>query len=248
MDKKMKQKEAIDILYKLDVGIVQNNLIYCIEKKDANKVELLLIAGLSPNEPWYHEQQKRRFYPLHHAAVFSNPEIIQLLVKHKVDIDLHDDKGFSPIFRAIEKNKIENVKTLIECGANLNHMSKNKMKPLYFARKKKKSEIIEILLKSGAEEMSNQELKGHQRTKLPKRILIVSVIIGLIWIIGSAIISPSSSSNNNSSASPSSSENRYCSKHGVMYNPNNAWKGCPKCVEEEDQKKMKKALEKSRRL
>lgn len=83
------------------------------------------------------------------------------------------------------------------------------------------------------------------RTKKFKTVLSV-LVIGFFVVL--AFGSGEDSGSSGSSSSPSSSENQYCKKHDRMYNPNNAWKGCPQCVEEEDQKKMKNALEKSRRL
>ncbi|MDX9914006.1 MAG: ankyrin repeat domain-containing protein [Candidatus Moranbacteria bacterium] len=42
----------------------------------------------------------------------------------------------SPIFIAIKKGKIENVKALIKNGADVNFKSKSKMNPLYYAKKR----------------------------------------------------------------------------------------------------------------
>lgn len=78
-----------------------------------------------------------------------------------------------------------------------------------------------------------------------KTVLSV-LVIGLFVLL--AFGSGEDSGSSGSSSSPSSSENKYCSKHQRMYNPNNAYKGCPDCVKEQDQKTMEKALEKSRRL
>jgi len=76
-------------------------------------------------------------------------------------------------------------------------------------------------------------------------------IIPLIFLIGVLLPeeqSSPSSSPSSSSSSESSSGDKYCAKHDRMYNINNAWKGCPDCVQEEDQKRLKNALEKSRHL
>ena len=81
-------------------------------------------------------------------------------------------------------------------------------------------------------------------------LAIQSVILFLLIIIPIGAINTLKQTNSgsvNESSSPSS-ETKYCSKHGVMYNPNNAWGGCPKCAEEADIKSNEKAREKFRHL
>lgn len=197
METQITQKDAVDMLFKMDLGVVPQNLIYFIEKNDINKINLLLIAGLNPNEPFFNDKTKTNYFPLHQAAIFGSPEIIDKLIEYKADVNIKGAKGMSPIFSAISKGKIENVKALIKNGADVNFKSKSKINPLFYSQKKKKVEITEILRQSGAKEMTEDELKAHKMTKIPKYILIGVVAIGLIWIIGRSTFSSSSNCENN---------------------------------------------------
>lgn len=197
MKENITQKDAVDMLYKMDLNIVPQNLIYFIENKDLNKVNLLLVAGVNPNEPFYNEKQKSNYYPLHQAAMFGTPEIINKLIEYKADINIRDSNGMSPIFSAIKKGKQENVQSFINNGADVNFKSKSKINPLYYANKKRKAGIIEILKQAGGNEMTEDEIKAHKRTKIPKYIIIGAVVIGLFWIFGGDIFSTSSNCENN---------------------------------------------------
>ena len=197
MSEQISQKDAVDMLFKMNFGIVPNNLIYFIGKSDLNKINLLLVAGLNPNEPYYDDKSKTSYIALHHAAIFGTPEIIDKLIEYKADINIKDQKGMSPLFSAIKQGKIENVKALIKNAADVNFKSKSKINPLFYSQKNKKVEITEILRQSGAKEMTEVELKAHKKTKIPRYILIGVVIVGLIWIIGSNTFSSSSNCKDN---------------------------------------------------
>ena len=194
---KYSQKDAINMLDKMDLFVAPQNLIYFIEKNDINKVNLLLNAGLNPNEPFYNDKVKCNFFALHQAAIFGTTEIIDKLIEFKADVNIKDAKGRSPIFSAIKKGKLENVIALIKNGADVNFKSKSKINPLYYATKREKNEIIDILKKEGAKEMTKEEIKAHQLTKLPTYIIIGVVIIGFFWLFGGNIFTPSSKCENN---------------------------------------------------
>jgi hypothetical protein len=197
METQITQKDAVDMLFKMDLGVVPQNLIYFIEKNDLNKVNLLLVAGINPNEPYYNDKTKTNYFALHQASIFGSPEMIDKLIEFNADVNIKGPKGMSPIFSAISKGKIENVKALIKNGADVNFKSKSKVNPLFYSIKKKKNEITELLKQSGAKEMTDDEIKAHNMTKIPKYILIGVVIIGAIWIFGGNIFSSSSNCENN---------------------------------------------------
>lgn len=81
-------------------------------------------------------------------------------------------------------------------------------------------------------------------------MLLLSISLFMILLISIPIggNNDTKSSSNSSSVENSNSSMKYCSKHSRSYNPDNAWKGCPDCVNEQDQKAMEKALEKARHL
>lgn len=320
--KKITQKEAFNMLDRMDVAVVEQNIIWYAQVGDFNKVELLLIAGINPNVCWYNEEEGRNVFALHNTAGYGKPEMVKLLLDNGAEVNLIDDLGYTALFYAIDTGKIEPVKLLIENGADIHHMGNNKINPLQYARKQHKHEIVELLTSAGAGEIVDKEPKISSRKKkkdiIPDKpylknyttnkndliasfimyatialIVVISIISGvqskssvsvfivLAFFIPAYFITyrifkrnysklrstivltiipiiviiclmfPSESSqqtpSSSSSASPSS-DSKYCSKHNRMYNPNNAWGGCPQCVEEEDQKKYKNAIEKSKRL
>lgn len=202
---KLAQKEAKKTLRQMGWDVIQQNLIYGIEINDSDKVELLLTAGLNPNKPFYNETQKSNYYPLHQAARFCEPDIIQMLVDFGAKINLPDDSGLTPLFYAIEVGKNDNVKVLIENGADLNHKNNAGINPLYFAKREKQQQAADLLLKAGAEEMPTAEIKSIERGKLIKKFLIAAAVIGFCWFVGNAIYSISSDSSSSSSESSSSS-------------------------------------------
>ena len=81
-------------------------------------------------------------------------------------------------------------------------------------------------------------------------LLLTSAVIVLLIVFPIGDVQKASSTSNagSSSSSSSTSSNQYCSKHSRMYNPDNAWGGCPDCKDAEFQKKLEPAMEKARRL
>jgi hypothetical protein len=163
--KKVTQKQAFDMLYKMDVGVVQQNIIYHSQVGDFNKVELLLIAGIDPNISWYNEQLGRNVYALHNTAGFGKPEMVKFLLDNGAEVNLRDNIGYTALFYAIDNGKAETIKVLIENGADFNHKANDKMTPLNYARKQKKQEIVELLINAGAEEIIDPEPKLSNRKK-----------------------------------------------------------------------------------
>lgn len=205
MEQKITQQEALDMLAKMNVGFGEQNLIYYAQEGDYNKVELLLKAGVNPNKSWRNEKQKKNIYSLHNTAGFGETKMVKLLLDSDADINLLDEKGESALIYAIQNNKIDTVKILIENGANVNHKTKDNINPLYVATKKKNNEIIELLKKAGAQEMTAQEIKSYERTQGAVKIITAIILIGIVWFIVHAVNSGSSSSSSSGSSSSSSS-------------------------------------------
>lgn len=111
-------------------------------------VEYLLNNGAAPNIP-----NKVGIYPLHVAANNNLLELITLLAKYadinqKTDDDNHD----TPFQFAIQEGKLETIKMLIDCGADLNIAKANTGRPpLYTAIEKQYSEVTKELINKGAD-------------------------------------------------------------------------------------------------
>lgn len=247
----LSQKDALEILSKMDIDCTLQNLVNYSESGYKNKVELLLIAGLNPNESWFNPRNRFSYYPLHQASGHSSPDILKLLIEYKAEVNKIDQHGYTPIFYAIEYGNLKNVEYLIENGADVNFKFKNKLNPLQYALNKRKQDIVELLKRKGALNMTFGELRLYQITRNPKKIIVVTALLFIGGFISYNITNSKRNSSNSieeTTLSPNSSSNQFCNKHKIMYNPNNPWRGCPKCAEEDDLRKYEKAIEKSRHL
>ena len=85
---------------------------------------------------------------LHLAAFGNNPDMIDVILKHKSapKIDAPDKKGFTPLMIATEHARIETAKRLIEKGASVKAMNpKNFTTALDLALKTKNDELIKLM-------------------------------------------------------------------------------------------------------
>lgn len=185
-------KEAFRMLDKMDVAVVQQNLIHFSEIGDLKKVELLIIAGLDPNIPWYKEEQGRNIYSLHNTAGFGKSKMVKFLIENGTSVNLEDDRGYTALFYAIENGKEENVKILIENGANVNHLVEGKFKPLPFAIGKKQNDIASILERAGADKIGTKDRKAIKKVEFENgnktTIWFIKINLALSAILGIVLL------------------------------------------------------------
>ena len=74
-------------------------------------------------------------------------DILELLIKCSVDIDVADNAGRTPLFEAIESGNIKIAKLLINNGVRLNITDYSGHTPLYWASREGNEEIVKILIK-----------------------------------------------------------------------------------------------------
>ena len=109
-------------------------------------VKLLLQAGADP-----HITNKRKFSALHYAAEYSdNKEILQCLITAGVDLEGRDNWGGTPLGKAAARNKIQSVKLLLDCGANIDCMDIDNDTSLYESLVRHHDNMTELLLSRGA--------------------------------------------------------------------------------------------------
>ena len=58
---------------------------------------------------------------INHAARLGNIEVLEELVRQEADLNVQDEKGFSPLIIACYNNKYEAVEFLLDNGANIDH-------------------------------------------------------------------------------------------------------------------------------
>ena len=121
---------------------------YAIWKNDIDE----LIRNVEMNPEIVHKEDRLDGTLLHAAAERGTPEMIEYLVEKGSDID-RIERSWSPLCSAIFKEKIENVKKLIELGANLNNKvsESNPLICTMTGRRGERSEIAKLLIEAGAD-------------------------------------------------------------------------------------------------
>ncbi len=78
----------------------------------------LLTSGVDPDV----KQSLDQSTPLHNASILKIPSLVELLVKHQANVNATDRNGRSPIFRALELQRMDIADILHKAGADLNHV------------------------------------------------------------------------------------------------------------------------------
>lgn len=116
----------------------------------------------------------RILFPLHDAVRNNDvKEMVKLFKKKKrIDVDVKDDDGFSPLHRAAQTGNTEAVQVLLVHGASVNLPSKTSMTPLYYAVQSGNFECASLLIENGADQSDikdgftdnkNQDSKANQK-------------------------------------------------------------------------------------
>lgn len=110
-----------------DAGI--NKLAYAIQNgKSPEEIQKVIDKGEDVNL-----RNQHGITLLMYAAGWTDPVIIELLLKNGARIDDVDNNGDTAVFHAVQMRKPENVRYLAEHGANMNLQGKDKYTPLVAA-------------------------------------------------------------------------------------------------------------------
>ena len=91
--------------------------------------------------------------PLHLAAAFGAPYMVEFFLSKGIDVEVSDSVGRTPLIYAANWGTADIMRLLIENGANVNNQSnENKETPLHWSIESK--EKIELLLANGADVMA----------------------------------------------------------------------------------------------
>jgi len=71
--------------------------------------------------------------PFHVAASEGNLEVMEFLYMHGCDIDIQDEAGATPLFRAVQHNRSRVLRWLVKVGARVNSPHSNGDLPLHVA-------------------------------------------------------------------------------------------------------------------
>ncbi len=85
--------------------------------------------------------------PLYAASMNGYVDIVELLIKHKVDVNQPDEYGTTPLSIASQKGHIKVVKLLLKYNADINKANNKGDTPLLVASKQDNVYLVELLLK-----------------------------------------------------------------------------------------------------
>ena len=163
-------QEAQEILkqYDLDLG-----LQFCSINNDFVKIKELLEKGA--NTEFKHKWSEER-NAFHFATTMGNVQSMNMLIKHGINVNITDIKGFSALHLASSRNKVNAVNLILKTervdlnteGVDLNLANKNGYTPILTAIENGHIEILQSLLDANASlDVINK--KGETAYKIAER-------------------------------------------------------------------------------
>ncbi|MED6262824.1 hypothetical protein ATANTOWER_026818, partial [Ataeniobius toweri] len=122
------------------------NQYYC---QLAEKGDLALLENLVRKSPEVlGEKDECGASPLHHAAAGGHVTLIQFItsVIDSQELNSRDDQGNVPLHWAVEKNKAESCRVLLDLGVDPNILNNALLSPLHLAVSLGHNNLVELLL------------------------------------------------------------------------------------------------------
>ena len=96
----------------------------------------------------------------HYAAEDGATDILDVLVRHDIDLDAQDITRKTPLMKATRNGKINTVKRLLAAGCSLNIRDKNGDTALHFSARQGRVELVGALVDAGSD-VNMQNQWGH---------------------------------------------------------------------------------------
>lgn len=141
---KAKQKPEYSYLY-------NTSLIKAINDNDVDRVNMLLYAGVDPNE-----KNDEGTAPLV-AAAASDPKITEMLLKRNAKVNEPSKDSVTPLMAAAQTGNMEVVSLLLEYGANPNAKDKDGKTALDYAAENKNYDVVLKLIDTKIIKIDNKE-------------------------------------------------------------------------------------------
>ncbi|MBA2368880.1 MAG: ankyrin repeat domain-containing protein [Candidatus Protochlamydia sp.] len=146
-------------------------LHFAAQKGELENVKLLLKYGAKINDPGasgdsalVYACSSYAYSNLNIKKMKSNPKVVEFLLKNGADPNFPSHNGSYPLHFAAQNGQLENVRLLLESGADINNLGNGETSVLEFACKSSAPNInvIELLLQNGAESNFNlQNIKPN---------------------------------------------------------------------------------------
>lgn len=104
--------------------------------------EYLIKAGAPVNSP---SRNDRKAAPIQSAAAAGHPKIVDLLLKHKADPNVREQRGYTPLHAAAQNGDRETIRALLYGGADLGIRSDDGKLPLDLALEEGHTEAAKLL-------------------------------------------------------------------------------------------------------
>ncbi|CAN5591720.1 hypothetical protein BH09PLA1_BH09PLA1_11120 [soil metagenome] len=123
-----------------------------VDTGDAEQIAKLIAAGEDVNAPIRSNEQASSDWgqtPLHYAARDGQLQIARLLIAAGADVNARDDRGVTPLHRAL--GDVQMIALLCESGATVNAPDATGRTPLHWAARAGRIDAIESLVSRGAD-------------------------------------------------------------------------------------------------
>jgi|GEM_PF-3112137 len=125
----------------------ETDLTHFAARGDLEKVGELLESGVDVNE-----RNQTNWTALHRVGMRGKGEMARLLVGRGADLEAEDDLHETPLIKACTFGNKELIPVLLELGANVNHVAKEKHTALWYAISSMKDvETVKLLVEAGAD-------------------------------------------------------------------------------------------------
>ncbi len=112
-----------------------------------------VLAKLNENPDLLETRNGDGWTPLHLAAFFGSPELINALLDQGAEVDARSGNAMTntPLHAAVAGGKAENVEALAKRGADLNAQQNGGWTALHGAAQSGNREMVEVLIANGAD-------------------------------------------------------------------------------------------------
>ena len=104
-----------NLLTPYGITLPADAIAQAVDRDDLNLTRRLIGMGADLN---VRRKYMSEYTALHLAAFRDNPDMIRLLVQSGMDVNIQNERGGTPLWKAVDSRRVEAVRTLLELGAD----------------------------------------------------------------------------------------------------------------------------------